>query len=372
MRPLHRKRVAFTLVELLVVIAIIGVLVALLLPAVQSARESGRRSACSNNLKQIGLACHSHHDARKALPPGNLWKFGTPGSDTISGTLCVANVPAGTNPERGSMHVYLLPFMEQAPLYAGINFQSKTAVHLQTVGGVQLLKRVVPAYICPSDGFLTVPARGDIVSAKHGRAVVNYVGSAGPRHGANADARCTPDFRAFYPPSVNISNFQTQSGCSDSVQAKGGINPHGVFARDGFFFRCPFTKIPDGLSKTIMVGEVRLGCDAYAGEMGWADTDNGTGLAGTLAPLNYDSCIGGSTSSSTSATSEAVANAAAQGKSPCAVKYNYTTSFGFKSRHPGVVGFVMCDGAVRFISENINHATLQLLGHRMDGMPINE
>ena len=341
-------------------------LIALLLPAVQSARESARRSSCGNNLKQIGLACHSHHDARKALPPGNMWKFGTPASATVAGPLCVPNSPAGTNPERGSMHVYLLPFMEQAPLYAGINFQSATAVHLQTIGGVQLMTQVVPAYVCPSDGFLKVPARSDIAPGRHGRAMANYFGSAGPRHGANVNAVCTPNFKAFYPPSVDITDFPTQSGCTPSVQAQGGINPHGVFARDGFFFRCPFTKIPDGLSRTIMIGEVRLGCDAYAGELGWADTDNGTGLVGTLAPLNYDSCIGGVD------TATSLANAAAAGKNACASKYNYTTSFGFKSRHPGSVGFAMCDGAVRFISENIDHATLQLLGHRMDGLPVRE
>jgi len=353
------------------VIAIIGVLIALLLPAVQAARESARRSSCGNNLKQIGLACHAYNDVKKTLPPGNLWKFGQP-MPSSDGARCVLNSPAGTNPERGSMHVHLLPFIEQATLYQGINFESATAVHLQTVGGMQLVKQVVPAYVCPADGFARVPVRGDIESAKHGRGAVNYVGSAGPRHGTNPSAACTPDFRAFYPPSVSIGNFYTQAGCTDAVLAKGGINPHGVFARDGNFFRCPFTKIPDGLSKTIMVGEVRVGCDSYAGELGWADTDNGTGLAGTLAPLNYDSCIGGSTSTSASAVTEALANAAAAGKGACAVKYNYTTSFGFKSRHPGSVGFVMCDGAVRFLSENMDHAALQLLGHRMDGMPIRD
>jgi prepilin-type N-terminal cleavage/methylation domain-containing protein len=351
MRPLHRRRSAFTLVELLVVIAIIGVLIALLLPAVQSARESARRSSCGNNLKQIGLACHSHHDARKALPPGNMWKFGFPGS----GPSCVT---AG-NPARGSMHVFLLPYIEMGSLYDRINFTSATAVGNQVIGGTTLLNHVVPAYVCPADGFMKVPVRSDIITNRHGRGAVNYIGSAGPRNSTNAG--CPLSFLAFYPQSVRIADFPNNEHCS-----LGETNPGGVFARDGLYFRCPFTKITDGLSKTIMVGEVRVGCDIFAGERGWADSDNGTGLTSTLAPLNYDSCIGGVTQA------EALANAAAAGKDACSIKWNYTTSFGFKSRHPGSVGFVMCDGAVRFISENIDHATLQLLGHRMDGLPVRE
>jgi len=244
MRPLRRQRSAFTIVELLVVIAIIGLLIALLLPAVQSARESARRSSCGNNLKQIGLACHSHHDARKALPPGNVWKFGFPGS----GTSCVT---AG-NPARGSMHVFLLPYIEMGSLYDRIDFTSATAVGNQVIGGTTLLNHVVPAYVCPADGFMRVPVRSDIITNRHGRGAVNYIGSAGPRNPGNIG--CTLNFLPFYPPSVSISNFPNNANCQ-----VGATNPGGVFARDGLFFQCPFKKITDGLSKTIMVGEVRDG-----------------------------------------------------------------------------------------------------------------
>src|SRR6188508_50287 len=93
-------RRGFTLVELLVVIAIIGVLVALLLPAVQAAREAANRTQCANNLKQLGIGLHNYHDTLKILPPGALW-------------IDMNNVTHN----RGSGLVHLLPFIEQGPLY---------------------------------------------------------------------------------------------------------------------------------------------------------------------------------------------------------------------------------------------------------------
>ena len=99
------RRRGFTLVELLVVIAIIGILVALLLPAIQAAREAARRTQCNNNLKQVGVALHNYHDTYKVLPPGGL---------------------AG-NP-RLSWNVLILPFIEQQALHALVNFEANTVV----------------------------------------------------------------------------------------------------------------------------------------------------------------------------------------------------------------------------------------------------
>lgn len=104
MQPLVCRARGFTLVELLVVIAIIGILIGLLLPAVQAARESARRTQCANNLKQIGLAVHSYHDARGKLPPGSYWRKNS------------------ALKERGSILVHLLPFMEQEGLYETFDF----------------------------------------------------------------------------------------------------------------------------------------------------------------------------------------------------------------------------------------------------------
>src|SRR5262249_16067311 len=107
------RRRGFTLIELLVVIAIIAVLIALLLPAVQAAREAPRRSQCTNNLKQIGLALHNYHSTNGAFPPGALIRYllGNPSSTSYNNGDC-------------SAHVRLLPFMEQSALYnaANMNF----------------------------------------------------------------------------------------------------------------------------------------------------------------------------------------------------------------------------------------------------------
>ena len=137
MQVSNRRR-AFTLVELLVVIAIIGILIALLLPAVQAAREAARRSQCSNNLKQLGLALHNYHDTFKAQPPrqgGPLWS---------GGSL--------TNPPRHSAFVNLLPFIEQDARYSQIMTSQLNAWSGGADSGY--VGEIAP-FICPSDGLLT-------------------------------------------------------------------------------------------------------------------------------------------------------------------------------------------------------------------------
>lgn len=149
---MHTRRDGFTLVELLVVISIIGMLVALLLPAVQHARESARRMQCSNNLKQIGLALHNYHDTQRTFPVSMIG----PGQ------------PQGTGYGTGyfSWLALLLPFAEQGPLADSINFH----VNMADAGGfgsyvspgamISRSHRNAPAaqtrvatYVCPSDGF---------------------------------------------------------------------------------------------------------------------------------------------------------------------------------------------------------------------------
>ena len=141
-----RSRVGFTLVELLVVIAIIGILVALLLPAVQAAREAARRMSCGNNMKQIGLALHNYHDTFKVLPPSCL----NAGSYLSNQFVSPGQIRNFTG------YLLILPFMEQQPLHDQINFRLATGeADWQGVGGggtqPVLHNVIVPNYRCPSD-----------------------------------------------------------------------------------------------------------------------------------------------------------------------------------------------------------------------------
>lgn len=139
-----RRRPAFTLVELLVVIAIIGVLVALLLPAVQSAREAARRTQCKNNIKQLAIAMHNYHDTLQYLPPGYISSNpGVPNNSTWCRTGGVQKAP---------WTVLILPYCEQTGLHAKFDFNiifQDTSNQMNAVNGAQVVPLKI--YQCPSD-----------------------------------------------------------------------------------------------------------------------------------------------------------------------------------------------------------------------------
>ena len=132
-----RRRAAFTLIELLVVIAIIAILVAILLPAVQRAREAARRSQCSNNMKQVGLALHNYHDALKRFPPGYV----TSGAQADVGWGWLAK---------------LLPYVEYESLYdqVALNFANTALADAASAVRTDLVRTDVSAFRCPSDDGL--------------------------------------------------------------------------------------------------------------------------------------------------------------------------------------------------------------------------
>jgi prepilin-type N-terminal cleavage/methylation domain-containing protein len=357
------SRPGFTLVELLVVIAIIGVLVGLLLPAVQSARESARRSSCVNNMKQMGLALHLYHDANGHLPAGNAWTYGfaPTGARFYDGSPWPTNPP---NRQRGTMQVLILPFVEQDALYSQISFDpNANHVSLQTIGGKELRRHVIGTFQCPSDAPGLVPTSNDFTTTVRGIAVCNYFCNAGATGNSpgSTGSPCTQSYYDTFKPFTGSGGFRDPQGCT-SASGCALPNPAGCFARDGSNFQCPFGKITDGLSTTIMVGEARMECAEYA-RLGWAWTDNLNGLTSPYMPLNYDSCTNGVDSAT------ANANAQAKGLDGCASSHNWSTSWGFKSRHPGIVNLLMCDGAVLSASENCDQFTLARMGVRADGRP---
>jgi len=131
-------RSGFTLVELLVVITIIGILIGLLLPAVQSAREAARRAECSNNLKQIGLALHLHHEQHGWFPPGHFWPDTDP---PCSGS---------TDGAEACWPTYLLPYMEQGNLYDDIEWDLSFGHAHSTGANVDVTSQMLPTFRCPS------------------------------------------------------------------------------------------------------------------------------------------------------------------------------------------------------------------------------
>lgn len=197
MQATSNRRCGFTLVELLVVIAIIGILVALLLPAVQMAREAARRTQCTNNLKQIGLACQNHHDAFGLLPDGgHRW---TSSRTFIDGKPHIA-------PYQGWGWLYqILPFIEERSLY---NHPNNNIVRGSVITG----------YFCPSRRPPTI--------TNFSRAVNDYAGNAGMLGG----------------------------GLNNWGDGKNG----GVIVRGGFEQTIQISNITDGTSNTLMVGEKAL------------------------------------------------------------------------------------------------------------------
>jgi len=208
----RRDSEGFTLVELLVVIAIIGILIALLLPAVQAAREASRRTQCRNNLKQLGIACHSYCNAKKVLPPGYTAAAGTTADATTPGWGWAA---------------YLLPNLDETPLYQQIDF----AQPLENQSAIQVR---IPVLLCPSDN----PAGGPFEVTDD---ALKVICSAAP---------------ASYAATVG----------SDASEVDDMLC-NGVFYRNS---KTRMSDITDGASKTVFLGE-----RAWADTKGiWAGAPN--------------------------------------------------------------------------------------------------
>jgi len=323
-------RRGFTLVELLVVIAIIGVLIGLLLPAVQNARESGRRATCVNNLKQIGLALHLHHDARKAFPAGfsHFW----------AGEPC------------WGWAAFLLPYLEQAPLYERLDPVNRklSAVFTASTSAADkaALQTKVAAYRCPSD---QAPDLNTLAPFGSGNffplATSNYVGNCGELGYSNRGNHSPGFYPTYYPmyshdPGGMVFGFADRKAPTApgiAADAGPGQGPLGLRARD----------VADGLSKTWWISE-RSSVNFAAV---WAGTGNSAGVdyqqaARTIGRVNDTGFYINFDWMGT--------NVSNQGKV-------------FSSRHPGGINMLMVDGAVKWVSENVAGTTIMALSHRKEG-----
>jgi prepilin-type N-terminal cleavage/methylation domain-containing protein/prepilin-type processing-associated H-X9-DG protein len=326
------RRSAFTLIELLVVIAIIGILIALLLPAVQKVREAANRAKCANNLKQIGLAVHNYHDTSNAIPPDRIalgWA-----------TWCVL----------------IMPYLEEDNVFKLWNLQKRC--YEQGDGGGAPNDPTpfnVKTYFCPSRRAVPTSPTAIPYPRSH------LADSGVARPGGMSDYACnggtdgsTGAFlertsRTTNPPGLNLNNTSP-------------VPPLGTLCL-GFGSGTNFAAITDGLSNTLLVGEKYI----YPADLG----GNGATSDGAV----YSSSNG-----------EEDTFRRFVGQSGTLYRYIVPTiedpgiNFGlnnakwadkaFGSWHPGVCQFVFCDGSVKPIPNNIDIKTLQLLGVRNDGQVI--
>jgi prepilin-type N-terminal cleavage/methylation domain-containing protein/prepilin-type processing-associated H-X9-DG protein len=328
-----RSTWGFTLIELLVVIAIIGVLVALLLPAVQAARESARRSQCLNNLRQVGLAMQSHADAKKKLPEATSYPMRWGGTLPLNGGGGPPITARG-----GTWVIHLMPYLELQSLFAQFNL----AKSMRDVPNVELVKTTLPAFICPSDleENAILEMRGD---SKSNPGASTFIGNPDASLGLWYPASIgptSPDGCSEFCPAGETYCCQ---GCSfGTIGADAAGNCKSIFedSSAGMFSRFPvgykLSEVTDGLSNTILAGETIPSHSAYNG----AFCVNFP-VASTTIPLNTLRSDGGSGTSQL-----------------------WRAASGFKSRHPGGANFLMGDASVKFFPEAIDYRLFNELGTR--------
>ncbi len=288
----HKATAGFTLVELLVVIAIIGILIALLVPAVQRVREAASRMSCANNLKQLALATHSFHDRHKRLPYGQFQ----------------GSYGAGPDSRAWSWLAQILPEIEQENLTRLGGIPQKT---LQASG---IADRQILLFLCPSDSFSSLGPRtdaGDLYGFPVGQ--TNYKGVSGANWGDDLEG-IGPDFATDWRHPGTNGSFD------------------GLSQGDGIFYRVDYRRklrlvhVTDGTSNTFMIGEDLPGVHEWCS---WPYANNAYGTC--AIPLNVKRTGGGNYAPS-----------------------DWQNTWSFRSQHPGGVNFAFADTSVHFISDAIS------------------
>jgi len=336
------SRAGFTLVELLVVIAIIGVLVALLLPAVQAAREAARRMQCANNLKQFALGCINFEVARGHIPKGNY----------VGGTL-----PEGNN---ASWMFVALGYLEQRNLYDRV----VAAGSLTNAKNQGILPARPPMGRCPSDNF-------DTKVPNH----TNYIGSTGPTCN-NPPSGCPAPFQLHCNASGLTGTIPaplvppTHPGYEPSATHGSTTitkDTRGMFARGGALIR--LADVTDGTSNTLFIGETLpeqcefMRSSGILSGFGWCGSNN-IAQGQTIQPINWKIDRINPFPGFVSCGCNANTNPSGD-RARCIMNWHVT--WGFKSLHPNGANFARVDGSVAFISQTIDHRTYQYLGCRHDG-----
>jgi prepilin-type processing-associated H-X9-DG protein/prepilin-type N-terminal cleavage/methylation domain-containing protein len=300
----------FTVLELLVVLAVVLIMCALILPAMQHAREASRQVRCKNQLHQIGVALHAYHERTNCLPPG--W---------------IIEVPIGENSQNGwGWLAMLLPHLDQSIVVNSINFN----LHLGNESNKTARMCAVEAFVCPSDN---VPARIPFYLADEPTIQLpNPVTRQGDTSDPNRMASHSVMFEVATSSYVGVFGPDVQP--FDPVDAAGS----GIFFANS---KSRFGDVTDGLSQTLVVGERKASwiCSTWTG-------------IHQLEEERFERVVGFTNNPPNSSSSDEAE---------------------FSSRHPGGVNFLFGDGSVRFISDHIDRTTYQALGTRSGqeviGMP---
>ena len=360
-----RRRSGFTLIELLVVIAIIAVLVSLLLPAVQQAREAARRTQCKNNMKQLGLAVHNFEETYSKMPYGMLRRDGNGFGHPSFGVAPEEN-------RRYAFHFQLLPYIEQSSLFSWfdqMNFGNNDKNRLPdgTFGttsweGNWFHKQLVTTFLCPSNQGSNWNESHDPTSGgRYSRC--DYYANAG-RRGYPGYNATRPSLWNPFGPGTDVTPW---SGAGSQTSMQRG-RADGPFTRN---IQYKFRDITDGLTNTIMLGErsyfdpvfdasgpILTSCGGASntstkiGNWGWWSFGaEGNAFLSTGVPINYRlrTC------------------------SDMADPLRYDDRINaMGSLHAGGVNVTLMDGSVRFISENISSLVFNSLGTRSGGEVVGE